>query len=174
MPALPPLPFSHMHTPSPHPGSGPCVRRLKKYMRRHQHQVELLPNIDCSTVAEALTLADFDAAATCKAAGFPSVDMYYAAGSSAQFIPRIRTPTLFLVSADDPFLGTLPVAECTANPATALVVTAAGGHCAHLEGLWPLGASWADRVIAEFLEAVRPAAGVWEPHASLQRGLGAS
>ena len=45
--------------------------------------------------------------------------MYYAAGSSAQFIPHIRTPTLFLVSSDDPFLGTLPVAECTANPATA-------------------------------------------------------
>eukprot|EP00892_Ulva_mutabilis_P003947 jgi/Ulvmu1/1924/UM012_0084.1 len=148
--------------------------RLKQYIRRHAHQVALVPGVDCGTIAEALTLYDFDAAATCKATGFPSVEMYYAAGSSAQFIPRIRTPTLFLVSSDDPFLGDLPIAECAANPATALVVTAAGGHCAHLEGLWPLGASWADRVIAEFLEAVRPAADRWEPHASLQHGLGAS
>ena len=124
-------------------------------MRRHRTQLELLPDYDRARVSKALLLHDFDAAATCKLGGYADVASYYAAGHSATHIPRIRVPTLFLVSQDDPFLGTLPVAECRANEHTVLAVTAAGGHCAHLQGWWPLGRSWGDDAVLEFLDVVK-------------------
>ena len=62
------------------------------------------------------------------------MDVVRADGSSQHHIQGIRTPSLFLVSRDDAFLGLLPVAECMANPHTALAVTQYGGHVAWLEG----------------------------------------
>ncbi len=50
-----------------------------------------------------------------------------------QYIPHIKTPTLFVVSLDDPFLGVLPDQEVAANPHTVLAATAHGGHCAFLQ-----------------------------------------
>jgi hypothetical protein len=35
----------------------------------------------------------------------------------------VRTPTLFLASADDPFIRHHPVTACAANPATILALT---------------------------------------------------
>lgn len=124
-------------------------------MRRHRAQLELLPHFDRAQVAKAMLLHDFDAAATCKLGGYVDSAAYYAAGNSAAYIPRIRVPTLFLVSEDDPFLGTLPLAECRDNERTVLAVTAAGGHCAHLQGWWPLGRSWGDDAVLEFLDVVK-------------------
>lgn len=48
---------------------------------------------------------------------------YYHDSSSQNYIPFIRTPSLFLVAADDPFLGRLPRDECSANPLTLLAIT---------------------------------------------------
>lgn len=67
---------------------------------------------------------------------------YYEHASSLNYIPDIRTPTLFLVSEDDPFLGVLPDVECASNPSTLLAATARGGHVAFLQGLWPLGGAY--------------------------------
>ena len=61
---------------------------------------------------------------------------WFADGSSQQYIADIRTPTLWLVSRDDPFVSLVPVEECRANPSVALVETSRGGHVAHLQG-WP-------------------------------------
>lgn len=131
--------------------------RLRAYIHEHRHQVALAPSIDLKQVAAARTLRQFDTAATCIGAGFPTADKYYQAGSSAQYISRIRTPTLFIVSEDDPLLGALPVDECRSNPSCVLAVTRVGGHCAHLRGLWPLGASWIEDAAMQFVEAVRTA-----------------
>lgn len=57
------------------------------------------------------------------------------------------------MSRDDPFLGHLPDVECAANPWTALAATRRGGHLAFLQGLWPLGASWADAAVTDWLGA---------------------
>lgn len=144
------------------------THRLKDYMHKHQHQLDLVPEVSLATVTDAKTLRQFDTAATCHTAGYASAELYYSEGSSQNFIPRIRTPSLFLVSQDDPFLGRLPVKECRENENTVLAVTACGGHCAHLQGLWPLGRSWADGAVVRFFEALRPAEGLHAPHSSLQ------
>ncbi len=60
----------------------------------------------------------------CAVSRYDSVEEYYKHGSSEQYIPHITTPSLFLVAQDDPFMGQLPIAECSANPNTVLAVTA--------------------------------------------------
>lgn len=60
----------------------------------------------------------------CVLARHASADQYYAAASARRHIPAIRTPTLFLASADDPFLGAVPADEVAANPHTLLALTA--------------------------------------------------
>lgn len=61
---------------------------------------------------------------------YSSTEEYYRDGSSQHYIPHIKTPSLFLVAEDDPFLGRLPIEECSANPNTILVVTARWAPCA--------------------------------------------
>eukprot|EP00775_Hariotina_reticulata_P012269 gene12269-12407_t len=69
------------------------------------------------------------------------------------YIPYIRTPTLILVSKDDPFLGVLPREQTRRNPFTLLAATRRGGHLAFLQGWWPLGASYCDNVIDDWMQA---------------------
>ena len=68
---------------------------------------------------------------------YSSTEEYYRDGSSQQYIPHISTPSLFLVAKDDPFLGQVPVEECSANPNTILAVTARWAAPAHLHNLCP-------------------------------------
>ena len=63
---------------------------------------------------------------------YSSTEEYYRDGSSQQYIPHISTPSLFLVSEDDPFLGQVPIEECSTNPNTILAVTARWAAPAHL------------------------------------------
>ena len=44
-----------------------------------------------------------------------------------------------------------PVQECKSNENTVLAVTPRGGHVAFLEGLWPFGTAWMDKVAIQFL-----------------------
>lgn len=67
--------------------------------------MRLAPGVCLDSIAATWTLRTFDAAATCVSAGYPTPEIYYQEGSSQNYIPKIRTPTLFLVSEDDPFLG---------------------------------------------------------------------
>jgi predicted alpha/beta-fold hydrolase len=51
------------------------------------------------------TVASFDDVVTLKALGYPSPHLYYRHACSTNYIPHIRTPTLIMLSKDDPFLG---------------------------------------------------------------------
>ena len=51
------------------------------------------------------------------------MEEYYTDGSSEKYLPLVNTPSLFLAADDDPFLGRLPIPECTSNPNTVLAVT---------------------------------------------------
>ena len=53
----------------------------------------------------------------------PTLDDYFSAARAHRHIPAIRTPTLFLGAADDPFLGALPLEEAAENPCTLLALT---------------------------------------------------
>ena len=72
---------------------------------------------------EAWTIGHFDEAVVCRLFGYEDVNEYYHDSSSQNYIPFVRTPSLFLVAADDPFLGRLPSAECAENPHTLLAIT---------------------------------------------------
>ena len=48
-----------------------------------------------------------------------------------------------------------PYKECSSNPFTVFVLTAHGGHCAHLPlGSWLTGKAWMDTVAMQFFSAV--------------------
>lgn len=49
----------------------------------------------------------------------------------------------------------IPVDEFERNPNTVLLLTRHGGHIGFIEG-WPRGPSWADKVIRQFLSAIKP------------------
>lgn len=130
------------------------------YCKKFRHQFAKDPNIDLSKVRAASLTSDAEAAIICPAWGYPNIKAYYDDINGLKWIPKIRTPTLFLSAEDDPFLGETgpprPYHECSNNPYTVFVLTAHGGHCAHLPlGSWVTGKAWMDTVAMQFFSAVR-------------------
>ena len=138
--------------------------RLRHYMWRHRRQIErhdaVAPDT-LGTLSTAWLIQHYDERVVARLFGFESAGAYYDDASTFAAVPRIAAPTLFLSSADDPFLGALPAAEVIAsNPATALAVTARGGHCAFLGARAPLGRAWADDVVAQWAAAALEEVGI--------------
>ena len=111
-------------------------------------------------VERAKTVHDFDEAVTRVTFGFPSVDAYSDASSSAAMIERVRVPLLVVQAEDDP----IAVRDATPREAIGamregnviLVETPSGGHLGWTAGEEaPFGAPWPDRGAFEFLVAVR-------------------
>lgn len=99
--------------------------------------------------------------------GFADRAAYYRDASSVHYVARVRTPTLFFASADDPFIRVHPHAACSTNPATILALTERGGHCAFLEGLLPTGHTRMTKSVAQFFAAalaLSPGASPLAPH----------
>lgn len=93
-------------------------------------------------------------------AGFSSAGEYHHHTNPMLVVPGVRVPLLVLNAADDPVCVVENVREHVGVVDTVaesiIVLTARGSHCAFFEGvLRP--ASWADRVIAEYLAAVHGA-----------------
>lgn len=65
----------------------------------------LLPPTDIDAMTKSWTVGSFDDAVTLRALGYPAPHLYYRHACSTNYIPHIRTPTLILLSKDDPFLG---------------------------------------------------------------------
>ena len=66
-----------------------------------------------ASIANSTTIEHLDERVVCKLFGYKAAEDYYTAASSMQFIPHIQTPSLFLISQDDPFLGKLPIEVST-------------------------------------------------------------
>lgn len=60
---------------------------------------------DLDAMLNSWTVSSFDDAVTLKALGYHSPHLYYRHACSTNYIPHIKTPTLILLSKDDPFLG---------------------------------------------------------------------
>ena len=74
--------------------------------------------------------------------------------SPARIIPSIRTPTLYLIARDDPFVGEREQCEHAIRQSkhVALAHVEKGGRVAFLErGVGVFGQCWTDRVLGEFL-----------------------
>lgn len=63
---------------------------------------------EVDAVARARTLIDFDNAVTAPRNGWVDAAEYYAVNSSAQYLPRIETPTLVIHAIDDPMIPAGP------------------------------------------------------------------
>ena len=85
---------------------------------------------------------------------FDDVDEYYHYYAPQRIVPSIRTPTLFLVAKDDPFLGETEQCEVAIRGSghVSLAHVRKGGHVAFLEkGVGVFGPCWTDKVLGEFL-----------------------
>jgi predicted alpha/beta-fold hydrolase len=138
--------------------NAPMARALHRYLRPH---VALLQKVEGFNEAAALgapTLRGVDAAAICPLHGFPSVEAYYAAASTARELKHVGVPLLVLAARDDPIcdIGGLDEGAPTASGHVSAVVTAEGGHVA-----WPMGGwlpsrehSWENAAVVEWLRHV--------------------
>ncbi|KAJ3097812.1 hypothetical protein HDU97_004548 [Phlyctochytrium planicorne] len=122
--------------------------------QRHAHMLESDPDhpYEPHNIKSAKSLTEFDDHVTRRAFGFRTVHEYYRMGSSAQFVPDIRIPTLFFSALDDPIASykTLPVYEALANPNVVIATTRRGGHIGWFEG-WIFPTRWFQKPVVEFL-----------------------
>jgi uncharacterized protein len=121
--------------------------------------VLLAGRCDIERIRAARTFREFDDAATAPLHGFDSAADYYARCSSRNFVAAVRTPTLLIHAADDPFMppGTFPAAAVMANPCVTAVVTERGGHVGFVTGRPWRPRFWAEEQAARFLtNALRP------------------
>ncbi len=100
------------------------------------------------------TFWEFDDAATGPLHGFTGAADYYAKSSSISFVGKIRTPTLSISAADDPFIpaDVLPKVRAAASPHVACLFTGKGGHVGFVAGESPARPIyWAEETIVEWL-----------------------
>ena len=109
--------------------------------------------VDIRRAALARTLRDFDDAVTAPLHGFDGADDYYARSSAGPRLASIRTPTLLLHAANDPFLPAsfLPRQE-QLPAAVTLELHRHGGHVGFVHGPLPGSIDWLpQRLLAHFL-----------------------
>jgi uncharacterized protein len=115
----------------------------------------LAEHCDMDRIRRARTFYEFDDAATAPVYGFRSAEDYYEQCSSHQFVAGLRTPTLLLHAADDPFMppDVFPHAAVADNPQVTAVVTQRGGHVGFVGGPPWRPRFWAEEEAARYLAA---------------------
>lgn len=93
------------------------AHRIKQYIVQHNLVLSKHAELDMASIAQSTTIEHLDERVVCKLFGFEAAEDYYTAASSMQYIPQIRTPCLFLIAQDDPFLGRLPIEVSTCHKA---------------------------------------------------------
>jgi len=108
--------------------------------------------IDVRRALAARTLRDFDDAVTAPLHGFLGADDYYARSSAGPLLGAVRTPTLLLHAANDPFLPQEALPHPDQLPdAVALEVLHQGGHVGFVHGALPGRIDWLpQRLLAYF------------------------
>lgn len=131
--------------------TGIFVRSLQARFRQKQHLIG--DACDAGRVLSARSFREFDDAATARLHGFTGVDDYYGRSSCAQFLPRIRVPTLIVHAEDDPFVpaDAIPREALRANPCLTAAITTHGGHVGFIAGPPWRPAFWAEAEAARFL-----------------------
>ncbi|KAF0164674.1 MAG: alpha/beta hydrolase fold protein [Rhodocyclaceae bacterium] len=109
-------------------------------------------HIDVRRARAARTLRDFDDAVTAPLHGFLGADDYYARSSAGPLLGAVRTPTLLLHAANDPFLPQQALPRPDRLPdAVRLEVLHHGGHVGFVHGTLPGRIDWLpQRLLAHF------------------------
>ena len=118
--------------------------------------------IDVRRARAARTLRDFDDAVTAPLHGFLGADDYYARSSAGPLLGAVRTPTLLLHAANDPFLPLAALPHRGQLPAAAtLEIHPQGGHAGFVHGALPGRIDWlAERLLAHFAAHLSISSGV--------------
>jgi uncharacterized protein len=127
---------------------------VKNLVRKTISKADMIAaHCDIDRGIKAQSFREFDDAITAPLHGFAGADDYYERSSSAQFLPRIRVPTLLLQSSDDPFLPPecIPYAQMSSNPHLHAIVTDTGGHVGFIGGTPLRPRFWAEETAARFL-----------------------
>ncbi|MDZ4252842.1 MAG: hydrolase [Sulfuritalea sp.] len=108
--------------------------------------------IDIRRARAAGSLRDFDDAVTAPLHGFLGADDYYARSSAGPLLGAVRTPTLLLHAANDPFLPAAALPRRSHLPAAVLLeVHRHGGHVGFVHGALPGRIDWLpQRLLAHF------------------------
>ena len=127
------------------------VRRLRT--KFHQKHDRIGDRLDAARIRSARSFREFDDAATSRLHGFRDADDYYTRSSSAQFLARIRVPTLLVHALDDPFVDerAIPHADIQANPCLHTAFPRRGGHVGFIAGTPRRPRFWAEAQAARFL-----------------------
>ena len=127
---------------------------LKPLLAKVEQKVHMIPDsCDLSRGRAAKSFREWDDAVTAPLHGFAGADDYYSRSSSANFIDRIRVPTLLLHAEDDPFLPAecIPRAAIVRNPHVSASIEKTGGHVGFIHGTPLKPQFWAERNAARFL-----------------------
>uniref|UniRef100_UPI00358F0FA7 protein ABHD1-like n=1 Tax=Myxine glutinosa TaxID=7769 RepID=UPI00358F0FA7 len=121
-----------------------------------RHREVLESKYDVDYVLKARTVWEYDERLISIMFGFRSNGDYYHAASPFHKVPAILVPVLCLNAADDPLSPecAFPVEAIQTSPCVALAVTEHGGHLAFLEGVFPCGESFMDRLFREFASMI--------------------
>ena len=130
---------------------------LRSLLAKASEKEHLLSDrVDLRQLRNVRTLREFDDLLTAPVNGFRDASHYYAESSSAAYLDDIRTPTLVLQSADDPFLprAALPREALARNSFIHPVITERGGHVGFVKGSVRRPRFWAEESAARFLRVV--------------------
>ncbi|MEN8761090.1 MAG: hydrolase [Thiogranum sp.] len=111
--------------------------------------------IDVSRLSRIRSFRQFDDQVTAPLHGFDGVDDYYRRASSRPFIKNIKTPTLILHAADDPFMTPDAVPEeDELGPGVQLELSESGGHVGFVGGIFPWNPRyWIDERICDYFQS---------------------
>nr|XP_046229747.1 phospholipase ABHD3-like isoform X1 [Scatophagus argus] len=127
---------------------------LCRAVTRHRKVLEKVVDIDY--VLKARTIREFDERFTTLLFGYKSCTDYYRDASPDRKLSNTAVPILCLNAEDDPFSprNAFPLTIVRELPNVALLLTAHGGHIAFLQGLFPRGEGYIERLFGQFVQAV--------------------
>lgn len=133
-------------------------RFLISLKKKTRIKMEQFPQHDLNTKAilNSANFLDFDNYFTAPVNGFKDANDYWKQNSSKQFLEGIKTQSLLITAADDPFLSNtcIPVQEARNNKNFKLEVTRYGGHVGYNSTLENGSGFWLERRIIEFFKEV--------------------
>ncbi|KAK3714535.1 hypothetical protein QZH41_003884 [Actinostola sp. cb2023] len=133
---------------------------LHKLVRNHQSMMSkagITRKVNIDHVFQSRTIREFDDSFIAPMFGFRDSDHYYdTATLHSKPLEEISVPLLSLAAADDPFapVSSLPLEKIKECSNVVMALTSFGGHIGFTEGLLPIGAGYADRLMCQYVRAI--------------------